>query len=157
MKAILLFAFLFLAYTGSNLGVTDSFKIDSPKECPENLRVETQPSRDHEGLVLVSVLFTPTAPELYRDRVKAFGELVVKNEDKTIAVSNLASTQKAGVFRFTFQLARDAFHHSELTLSSQLYEKDGRATIGGGEVYRLNLKGFQPDEQSTQTDLGRGK
>lgn len=139
---------IFLAWTSSSLGVTISFEIDSPKECPKNLHLDVQPSRNHEGLISVSVRFTPTAPELYRDRVVAFGELTVKDGDKRIAISKLASTQKAGVFKFTFQLARNAFRDSELTLSSQLYEKDGIATVGGGEVYRLHLKEFQPEKPS---------
>ena len=52
--------------------------------------------------------------------------------------------KKAGVFQFTFQLARDAFRSSVLTLSSVLYEADGLAVVGGGEKCRLHLKGFQP-------------
>jgi hypothetical protein len=71
-----------------------------PWECGENIRVETQPSRSDKGLISVSVTFTPTAPEPSRGRVKAFGKFVVKNGDETIAVSNLESTQKAGVFRY---------------------------------------------------------
>ena len=145
MKAIWSIALLFLASIGSSSGVILSFEINSPKECGENIRVETQPSRSDKGLISVSVTFTPTAPESYRGRVKAFGKLAVKNGDETIAVSNLESTQKAGVFKFTFQLARDAFRSSELTLSSVLYEEDGLATVGGGERILLHLKGFQPD------------
>ncbi len=143
-----LIASIFLGYLSSSLGVTLSLEIGSPKECPENLRVETQTSHDHEGLISVSVSFRPTAPELYRNRVRALGELMVKSGDRIVVVSNLESTQKAGAFKFMFQLARDAFRDSEFTISSQLYEKDGTATVGGGEVYRLHLKGFQPGEQS---------
>jgi len=144
MKAIWSIPLLLLASIGVSSGVTLSFEVNSPKECGENIRVETQRSRNDKGLVSVSVTFTPSAPESYRGRVKAFGKLEVKNGDETIAVSNLESTQKAGVFNFRFQLAREAFRGSELTVSSVLYEEDGLAIVGGGEEYRLHLKGFQP-------------
>ena len=146
MKAVLSIALMFLASIGASSGVTLCFEVNTLKECGENIRVETQPSRSDKGLISVSVTFAPTAPEPYRGRVKALGKLVVKNGDETIAVSNLEWTQKAGVFKLTFQLARDAFRNSELTLSSVLYEEDGLATVGGGEEYRLHLKGFQPGE-----------
>ena len=146
--SIALIALMFLASIGAISGVTLSFEVNTLGECGENIRVETQPSRSDKGLISVSVTFAPTAPEPYRGRVKAFGKLVVKKGDETIAVSNLESTQKAGLFKFTFQLARDAFRNSELTLSSVLYEDNGLATVGGAEEYRLHLKGFQPSEQS---------
>jgi hypothetical protein len=117
------------------------------KECGENIRVNTQPSRSDKGLISVSVTFTPIAWEPQVGRVKAFGELLVKNGDETIAVSGLESTQKAGVFTFTFRLARDAFRNSELTLSSILYEGDGLAIVEGREDYRVHLKGFHVGEQ----------
>ena len=149
MKAILPLAFVFLASMNPSLGDTMLFDIHSPKECGESVRVETKASRRGEGLVSVSLIFKPTVPDLYRDRVKAFGVFVVKSGEETIAVSQLESAGKEGVFTFTFELARDAFRNSELTLSSQLFGKDGKPTLGGGEVYRLHLRGFQPGAQTT--------
>ncbi len=99
MRAISWVALLCLASIGASSGVTLSFDVKSPKECGENLRVETQPSRSDKGLISVSVTFTPTAPDPYRDRVKAFARLVVKHGDETIAVSNLESTREAGAFQ----------------------------------------------------------
>lgn len=148
MKAIWSIALIGMASIGASSGVNLSFEVNTLKECGEHIRVETQPSRSDKGLISVSVTFAPTAPEPYRGRVKAFGKLVVKNGDEPIAVSNLESTHNAGVFTFGFQLAREAFRSSELILSSVLYEPDGLATVGGGERYRLHLKGFQPDEQT---------
>ena len=147
MKTILLFAFSFLALTRSVLGVTLLLEIDSPAKCPENLRIETRLSRGNAGLVSVTVRCAPTAPESYRGRVKAFVELRVKSGDKTNAVANLESTQRRDVFEFSFRLGRDAFRDSELTITSVLYEKDGTATVGGGEVYRVRLNGFAAGEQ----------
>jgi hypothetical protein len=146
VKAIFAIALFFLASIGASSGVILSFEVNSPRDCGENLRVETQPSRSDKGLVSVSVTFTPNVPGSYSGRVKAFGKLVVKHKNETIAVSNLEATQKAGVFTFAFQLARDAFRDSELILSSVLYEENGLATVGGGEKCRLRLKEFQPGD-----------
>lgn len=152
MKAILLLAFVFLASVSPGFGLTSLFDIQSPKECGESVRVETKVSSRHKELIFVSVAFKPSVPESYRDRVKAFGEFVVKSGEKTIAISRMESAGKEGVFSFTFELARDAFHNSEFTLTSQLIEKDGMPTIGGGEIYRLHLGGFRPVSQSAAAE-----
>jgi hypothetical protein len=150
MRPTLSFAWILLASINSVLGVTLSFDINSPEDCGQTVGVETRVSRSHKGLVAVSVTFTPTVPDSYQGRVKAFGELLLKSGEATLAVSKLESTQKNGVFTFTFELAPEAFRNSELTLTSQLYEKDGMATLGGGMICRLHLEGFQPGNESTQ-------
>ena len=109
--------------------------------------VKCVPARQSNGLMTVSVTFTPAAPEPYRDRIKAFGQLTVKLAGKAIAVSPLESEQKAGTFTMTCRLAREAFADSELMLSTQLYEQDGLPTVGGGVVYKIKLKGLRPGEE----------
>jgi hypothetical protein len=96
----------------------------------------------------VTIQFTPEVSANYRERVKAFGQLNVKLGEKTIAIASLKAVQKSDAFVFSFQLAGDAFEASELTLSTQLYERDGHPTLGGGEVYQLRLKGFPPTDKA---------
>jgi hypothetical protein len=150
MKAIWPLALAFLASVTDGRGVTLFSDVHSPKDCGESVHVETNPSRREKGLVSVLVTFRPTVPDQYRGRVKAFGEFVVMSGGRTIAVSRLESAGKDGVFTFAFELARDAFPHSEFTVSSQLFE-NGMAVLGGGEVYRLHLEGFQPGAGAQST------
>jgi hypothetical protein len=84
MRAILPLAFVFLVSVSPDVGAHMFAEIHSPKECGERVRVQTKPSSRHKELVSVSVTFKPTVPDLYRDRVKAFGELVVKSGEETL-------------------------------------------------------------------------
>ena len=65
-----------------------------------------------------------------------------------MAESYLKSTKQAEVFTFTFHLVREAFHDSRLLLSTQLYEKNGDPTLGGGVVYQIDLRAFPPTDSS---------
>ena len=147
MKTILLFALSLIACTNHALALIDFGEIHSPDQLPKGLLVKSVPNRETNGLITVAVTFAPDAPELYRDRVKVFGQLTVNLAGKLIAESQLKSAQTAGTFTMTFRLAREAFPESELRLSTQLYEKDGLPTVGGGVIYKINLQGFHPLEE----------
>ncbi len=148
MKRILIFLLSWLACGISTFALVEFREINSPDQLPKGLRVESHPARDGEGLIDVTIRFVPEAPETYRGRVNAHGQLKVKLGKKTVTVASLKFVQDSEAFVFSFQLAREAFEKSELTLSTQLHEQDGHPTLGGGKFYHLRLNGFHPADKA---------
>jgi hypothetical protein len=143
-KLVALAACLFLSLSTSN-ALTTIQEIESPQDCPKNLRITVTEDSRNSDLLKMTVSFTPDEPTPYEGRVTASCALTAKDGEKTIAkVTPKMSQNKGNEWRCSFSLNRDSFANSELGVTSMLHEKNGMATVGGGVHYTIVLKDFAP-------------
>lgn len=120
-------------------------KIDSPKQCPEGLSIK---SKATNGMIEFEVDVNPEtlahAGELYKGRVKANAFLSIATPEMQIARVNLHGAVEGQRTSYHFRISPSAAKSSELQLGVHLFERDGRATFGGGVSMQIFLAGFEP-------------
>jgi hypothetical protein len=130
--------------------ITEIGDITSPKECGDHLKVTAERSADKliRYVVRINPETVTSAGQLYSGRVKssAYLELASANENlASVAVEPQIAKRET---EFRFRIAEHLAERSTLIISTNLYEKDGMPTLGGGVVYRIALKGFPPSAKA---------
>ena len=143
MKLNSWFALLCLICIPQAQALTVFHTLETPEACPDHLQIECRPNSRDQTLQTLHIRYDPHEPELYRDRQRVFAILEIRNAKNELQQRlSLEVNRKGSVHSARLSLAPKLFAQAKLTLSTQLYEKDGHPTVGGGIIYEIPLANF---------------
>ncbi len=117
--------------------------INRPEACPDHLDIRVKTHSREPNLQTLRLSYEPHEPELYQGRQRVFAVLEIRNAEKDLQQRlSLEVNRKGKVHSASLSIAPELFAHAKLTLSTQLYEKDGHPTVGGGIIYEIPLTHF---------------
>jgi hypothetical protein len=144
----LISATFFYSCDGRANAASIEIDIGLPKDCGTFLNVTSKQTK--QGLIEFVVRIQPEqatdAGDLYRGRVGTNGRLKISSADTILASMLVHKSSDRDVAEFRFELARQLVKRSVFTVTSSLFEKNGRPSIGGGRTFRIHLDGFLPGD-----------
>ena len=142
MKALLI---LFVSLIGSSFGLTTMQAINSPADCPNELKITARALPDRKNSFVFSIDFK------VGDRSKRVvsARVEVRQDEQIVARMSASPRVKGNVSSFVVELSREAAQESTVNLSSHFCDDRGLIVIGGGKIFKINLAGFLPKDSKT--------
>lgn len=109
--------------------------------------VKIASKRLENGLIEFVIRIDPDAVEkndLYKGRITASGYLELSSDGKEVASIQLHAEKEKNETVFRFAVAETLAKSSQVMITTQLHEKDGKSTLGGGHAFTISLQGFLP-------------
>jgi hypothetical protein len=122
--------------------------IMSPKDCPDGLTIRTKANKGMIDIdVSVDAEKLANAGELYKGRVNARADLdIATSGGQKVASVRLQGATKDKLTSYHFTIAPSVIKSSRLYLNTNLFEKDGTPTMGGGVTMDVQLEAFEPKD-----------
>lgn len=119
--------------------------LKSPDGGDRGIKISSK--RLEHGLIEFVVRIDPDAVEmneLYKGRITATAHLSISSDTKQVAWIPLAAEKGKMETGFRFSVAEDLAKSSNVLVGTHLHEKNGKPTLGGGQMFLIALKGFLP-------------